>query len=103
MVYYDRAKPGADYPHVSFNFARVGLADLSRQDYTIIIDLWDRGESAVAVEDMADNIEAEFNNANNPTTDILPTFFIEAKRTVLDEDKLIRHKQLEIVAQNYEV
>lgn len=101
-VYYEVADRDALYPHIVFDLSFVNLGDLSRQDYQVVIDIWDKGTSAVRVEEVADTIESMFNNLNNPTDSILPTFFIESKRVVIDEDKKIRHRQIVLSVQNYE-
>lgn len=90
------------YPHIVFSFDRVNQSDLFRDDVRLIIDIWDKSKAAANVENIADEVEELFNGLNNPQDNILPTFYIESRRTVLDEDKTIRHKQIEIIVQNYE-
>lgn len=102
-VYYERADAAALYPHITFAFDRVDINDFARNDYSITVDIWDKGDDATQVEALADAVADAFNNNNAPQSTILPTFFLEYRRTVLDEDKTIRHKQIQLVAQNYEV
>lgn len=100
-VYFENAKPDALYPHVVFSFQRVELGDLSREDFMLDIDVWDKGLSSTAVDDMADSIEDLFQAQNLPQTNILPTFYKEYRLTVPDEDQKIRHRLIRFQIQNY--
>lgn len=101
-VYYENADDEAMFPHIVFDFDTVNLGDLHRKDKSLVIDIYDKSDSAFLVEKIADEIEDMFNAKNLPQENILPTFFLEDRRTVLDEDKKIRHRQIEIIVQNYE-
>lgn len=92
------------YPHIVFDFDNMTMTqdNLARQNYKLIIDVWDRGTSAALVNDIADNVEGILHNENLPQANILPTFFLESRRNLRDEDKLIRHIQLTFSIQNYE-
>ena len=74
-VYYFLADERRLYPHIVFNLAR-------SMKY--------------------DSVEKLFNNLNDPQTKLLPTFFVERITNVVDADKSIRHKSVEITVQNYE-
>lgn len=74
-TYYEAADQDALFPHCVFEFGNIINDDLSRDDITIDIDVWDRSKSAVVIEDLCDEIEALFNNSNLPQDGILPTFF----------------------------
>ena len=102
-VYFETGDDKAMYPHIIFSFERIGTGDLWRHDVSLIIDIYTKGTSATKVEDMADDIEDMFNAENLPQTTILPTFYLERRTAVVDEDKTIRHRQIEIVVQNYEL
>lgn len=86
-VYYQNADAAALYPHIVFAIDRVDLNDFNRADYRLIVDVWDKGDSIAAAEDLADAVCAAFNNINAPQDTILPTFFMESRREVLDPDK----------------
>ena len=102
-TFYMYADSPVMYPHATFTVDSVDLGDLSRQDYTVDVDLWDKGPSAYRVEELADLVEAKFTKQNLPQTGILPTFYLESRRTILDEDKSIRHVRVSMICQNYEV
>ena len=101
-VSYENADDDKVFPHIVFTLENINLGDLSRRDNILMIDVWDKSDSANLAEDIADEIEEMFWAQNMPQDLILPTFFLENRRTVKDEDKKIRHKQLEISIQNYE-
>lgn len=101
-TYFELADEEELYPHIVFNFDNVDLGDLSRDDNIIEIHLWDKGNSAQAIEDMEDQIEEKFRNWNAPQDTILPTFFVIDRRRVEDEDKKIKHRVIRVQVQNYE-
>lgn len=101
-VWFEVADEENMYPHITFQFDQINTGDLYRHDLSLIIDLYDKGTSAHTVESMADAVEDMFNAKNLPQESILPTFYIERRNSVMDEDKMIRHRQIEIVIQNYE-
>lgn len=101
-VYYEIAQSDALYPHVVFEFSNVDLSDLNRQDYMIEVHVWDKGYDASVAERISDEIEDIFNGPNLPQDNILPTFYLEGRMILEDEDKKIRHRVLQFVSQNYE-
>lgn len=101
-VYYEVADDKAVYPHLVFSFRRLDLNDLSRQDYILQVDVWDRSDKTQVVDDLADGVENLLQAKNLPQTDILPTFYLIDRKMVEDEDKMIRHRQIQFQVQNYE-
>lgn len=65
-VYHEIADENAVYPHIVFTFRRIDLQDLSRQDYILEIDVWDKGTSTTAVDDLADSVENLLQGKNLP-------------------------------------
>lgn len=100
-IFYENADDDAMFPHLVFVFDTVNLGDLHRKDKSLVIDIYDKSDSAFLVEKIADDIEDMFNAKNIPQENILPTFFLENRRTIPDEDKKIRHRQIEVLVQNY--
>ena len=101
-VFYETAPNDKVYPHIVWNLERVDLGDIYRDDLMIDIDLWDRGTDAKRIEQIADGIEALFNSENLPQDTILPTFWRQTRKNVLDEDKKIKHRYINLYCQNYE-
>lgn len=107
-VYYKKADKGAMYPHTTFMLRKSRKYDAARDDVTIDVDVWTKASgdgtdtSVVEAFNIADAIEAAFNNLNTPQETFLPTFFIENIQEVEDADKDITHIAVEITAQNYE-
>lgn len=107
-VYYEQADSEAMYPHIVFDFSKIDNGDLHRHDYLVDIDIWDRddtgqGYNARKIEDLADSVESMFRANNIPQSDILPTFFAVDRKKVEDEDKKVRHRQISIQVQLYEM
>lgn len=101
-VYYEIAADNALYPHVVFTFDSIDLGDLSREDYMLNVDVWDKGKSTAAIDDLCDSIENLLQAENLPQTHILPTFYLVDRRNVPDEDKAIKHRVIRFQIQNYE-
>ncbi len=101
-VSFEIAREKELYPHVVFSFQSVNSPDLNRDDVYIDVDVWDKGTSTELIEDICDDIEKTFKNLNEPQDTILPTFYIEGRKSVADQDKTIKHRLLNIVAQTYE-
>lgn len=101
-VYYEVADEDALYPHVVFSFQQINLGDLSRQDYELDVDVWDKSEETETVENLCDSIEHLLHGANLPQKNILPTFYLIDRRILFDEDKEIRHRVVRFQIQNYE-
>lgn len=100
-VYFEIAADNALYPHIVFTFNSVDLGDLSRQDYILYIDVWDKGDNSTAIDELCDNIETLLQAQNLPQTRILPTFYLMDRKSVPDEDKQIRHRLIRFQIQNY--
>lgn len=101
-VYFETAATDKLYPHIVFSLDFSDLGDLHRQDIVLNVDIWDRSDQAVDIENLTDAVETLFLNQNIPQDRILPTFFLTDRKAVPDEDKRIRHRLLRVQIQNYE-
>lgn len=101
-VYHELADEGAVYPHIVFSFRRIDLGDLSRQDYILEVDVWDKGNSTVQVDNLADSVEKLLQAENLPQDHVLPTFYLINRQNLPDEDRTIRHRRIQFQVQNYE-
>lgn len=100
-VYHEQARDDALYPHIVFAFKEVNLGDISRQDYILEIDVWDKGTLTTTVDDLADSVEDLFHTENLPQENILPTFYKIDRKAILDPDKTIKHRIIRFQIQNY--
>jgi len=103
-VYYKEANDKKLFPHVVFYFDGVNSysEDNNRLDYRLIVDVWDKGPSSILAENITDAVIKLFKKANLPQEEILPTMYLESSRSVLDEDKDLKHNQIRFTIQNYE-
>ena len=101
QVYYETATDKAKYPYIVYNFDTVNLNNYPRDDIFLTIDVWNQGETSITVETLADNIEEALNMENKPDINVLPTFYLEDRRSIADEDETIRRRQLKFTIQNY--
>ena len=102
-IYHEIASDDKMYPHIVYSFDRINTGDLYRHDLSLTIDIYDKANSAYLIEQIADDVEDMFNAENLPQDKILPTFYLEARLPVIDEDKKIKHRQIEVIVQNYEL
>lgn len=100
-VYFETAADNALYPHIVFSFRTINLDDLSRQDYMLDVDVWDKGKNTVNVDQLADQVEALLHCQNLPQATILPTFYLVDRKAIIDEDKQIKHRLVRFQVQNY--
>lgn len=103
LIYYQLADKDAMYPHIIFSLDSIDMLenDRNRFDYSLIIDIYNELNVA-EIEDITDEIVKSLNNLNLPKDYVLPTFYLESRRAIKDEDKKINHRQLEFVVQTYE-
>ena len=100
-TYHRKAPNDADFPYKTFTLNSVSFVDV-RDDFDLCVDIWHRGDCKV-VEEIADQIEKLFQNANLPQSTILPTFFRENRYNLEDPDKTLQHIQLRFLVQLYEL
>lgn len=101
QTYHNEASEKAAYPYKTFTLKSVSFMD-ARDDFELCVDIWHRGDWK-DVEEIADQIEKLFQNANLPQSTILPTFFRENRYTLEDPDKTLKHIQLRFSVQLYEL
>lgn len=100
-TYHRQAPKDAAFPYKTFTLRSVSFID-ERDDFDLCVDIWHRGDFKV-IEELADQIEALFKNANLPQSTILPTFFREGRYNLEDPDKTLDHIQLRFSVQLYEL
>lgn len=101
-VYYEIANEKKMFPHIVFNFRRIDLGDLWRQDYILEVDIWDKRDSSLQVDDLADQVENLLQAENLPQDNVLPTFYLIDRQNIPDENKEIKHQRVQFQIQNYE-
>lgn len=103
-IFYQLAQDKALFPHIVFDMDRTNTLsdDRNRRDINLIIDIYDKGNDTKKVHNIADAIEDLLDQVNEPGEQTLPTLYFNARRHLPDEDKLIKHIQLEFTIQNYE-
>ena len=100
--YHRTAPKDAAFPYKTFSLSSVVFQDSLRDDFELEVDIWDRAKDWKAVEEIADQVEALFNDANLPQLTIYPTFFRENRYSLDDPDKNLQHIQLRFLVQLYE-
>lgn len=102
-VYYSVADEGALYPHIVYYIdERRNTADPCIEN-TIDVHIWGKSDvvSVETVETLCDTVEALFETKNHPLANILPTFYLESRVAVDDEDKKIIHRVIRALSQTY--
>lgn len=100
-VYYEEATQNAGYPYIVFSFSTVDLNNSPRDDYFLVVDIWDRNKQTLRVEEIADEVEEILSFTNSPTETILPTFYKTSRDSIPDENKMLKRRQLRFNVQNY--
>ena len=98
-VYHENAPKNAEYPYIVFNI-NDGLKS-HRDDLILTIDIWDRNNSSMVIEDLADTIDKLLDEANLPNEFVLPTFYRQQRLKVEDPDKTLKRRQLRFNVQTY--
>ena len=101
-TYHKRAPKDASYPYKTFTLSSVAFTNPDRDDIELEIDLWDRSPDPKVLEDIADQVEALFNNRISPQPPIYPAFFREYRYDLDDPDKNLQHIQLRFLVQLHE-
>ena len=100
--FHRSAPKDAAFPYKTFSLSSVAFPNSLRDDFELEVDLWDRANDWKGIEEIADQIEALFNDANLPQPSIYPTFFRENRYNLDDPDKNLQHIQLRFLVQLYE-
>ena len=101
-TYHKHAASSAAYPHKVYTLETVAFTDSARDDFDLLVDIWDRAPDQKRIEELADQVERLFNDANLPAPPIYPTFFRDTRHNVDDPDKELQHIQLHFMVQLYE-
>lgn len=103
-IYYKVANDQAMFPHIVFNISNCiqNSNDLNRFIYYASIDVYNKENSRVAIDNIVDSIIDEFNANNIPQDQILPTFYFSSVNELVDDDKTINHFQLTLEVHLYE-
>lgn len=100
-VYFFEADDKKMYPHLVVNLGGVDIGDFFRKDYTVEIDIYTRNNPKLSAN-VGDAIEDIFCNSNAPNETILPTFFLQTRLKVDDQDKDITHEVIRLQCQLYD-
>ena len=100
-VSYNHARDDKMYPHVTWEILSVNVSDFFRRDYTVDIDIYTYDDQPTAL-DIGDAVEDLLNALNDPTNDILPTYFLVTRQSVEDTDTHIKHEVIRVQVQLYE-
>ena len=99
--FHRSASKDTAFPYKTFSLTSVAFPDSLRDDLELEVDIWDQAKDWKAVEELADQIEELFNDANLPQPGIFPTFFRENRYNLDDPDKTLQHIQLRFLVQLY--
>ncbi len=100
-VYYEKARKDAEFPYVVYTFDTINFDYYARDDIFLLIEVWDKNKTSSKIEEIADLIENLLNYRNHPTDEVLPTFYLESRKSVEDEDATILHRQIRVKIENY--
>ena len=101
-TYHKTATPDAPYPYKTYLLRSINFPDSTRDDFDLVVDIWDRSPDQKMVEEIADQTEALFNASTIPHPPIFPTFFRDGRTNIDDPDKTLQHIQMRFLVQLYE-
>ena len=87
------------YPHVVWDITTTTPADMGREDYLLDFHVW--GKAELTVFTIMDAVKDLFMFRNDPTDNILPTFYEMSAGTVDDPDKTLVHGVVRLQCQVY--
>jgi hypothetical protein len=100
--YHRTAPKDATFPYKVYSLTSVAFLDAARDDLELEVDIWARAKDWKVAEEIADQVEALFNDANLPEPPLYPTFFRENRYNLDDPDNTLQHIQLRFLVQLYE-
>lgn len=98
-TYYEIAPSDAVYPYKVYEFELIDTQDVSRDDNILTVHVW--GDQVKEVEQICDDIEDKFRFCNASSGVSYPTFYTYERRSIPDENKALKHRQLKILINNY--
>lgn len=94
-AYYEKANKVVAFPYAVFEFETTIISDNVKREIEVTIDIWDKSESSVAVEELADKISQSINyKLLFPSGESLRLYGVR-KRSLPDEDESLRRRQIE--------
>lgn len=98
-VYHEDAPSNAKYPYLVYSVSD-GFKT-HRDDLTLIVDIWDRNDSAMNVEDLTDKIDIGLDSKSIHNDYVVATLFREGRLSIGDPDKTLKRRQLRFSVQTY--
>lgn len=94
-AYYEVAHKAVTFPYAVFEFNMMDISDNVKRELEVTIDIWDKSESSVEIEELADKISQSFNyKLLFPSGESLRLYGVR-KRSLPDEDESLRRRQIE--------
>lgn len=100
-VFYENADKNSNYPYIVYELESVNFGYTHRNDVILTIDIWDKNSDSTRIETLADDVEMLLDFNNCPNNNVLPTFYVDYRASISDEDKNIRRRQIKATIQNY--
>lgn len=100
-TYHRVAPPDAAYPYKVYGLERVSIGERGRQDYSLVVDVWDRSGGTKHTEHITDMITQKLQEELIPQDKILPYFYFDNSFPVPDSDRELTHYQLHFLVQVY--
>ena len=100
-TYHRAAPPDAAYPYKVYGLERVSIGERGRQDYSLVVDVWDRSGDTKHAEHITDMVTQKLQEELLPQDKILPYFYFDNSFPVPDSDRELTHYQLHFLVQTY--
>lgn len=101
-VYFEQAPSGASYPYIVFKVPDSVNVESDRQDYSLIIDVWDNQADTTALENLTSDVDKLLHKLRVTDENQFLMFERENRLMIPDEDTAIKRRQLQYTVKQYE-
>lgn len=101
-IYFEQAPNDAQYPYAVFKLPDSLNIESDRQDYSLIVDVWDNKPDTTILETLTDSLDNLLYKQSYLDTNQHLLFQRENRLMIPDEDSSIRRRQLQYTIKRYE-
>lgn len=101
-VYFERAPDAAVMPYIVFKLPNSLNVESDRQDYSLIVDIWDNKADTTALETLTSEVDKLLYRLRVTDANQFLMFERENRLMIPDEDATIKRRQLQYTVKQYE-
>lgn len=101
-VYFEQAPQGASYPYIVYKLPNTVNVQADRQDYSLVIDIWDNKSDTTALETLTSDVDKLLYRLRVTDENQFLMFERENRLMIPDESADIKRRQLQYTVKQYE-